>query len=313
MTFRLDHRGFHLNEEPFYPLIEHYSQPLSSWSNAVIIPLDGSPSSTLQWEGAFEKAQEVVAACKWIVWHLDLGLSDTTIIPDDMNAFQGRVLAIEQCYKDILSKWTERTLGVIVYCGTLNFSSLFPRQWWEPLFLQTAPGGCYELFAAQLLDQYLHRLTAALPEAMAPLALFDATGAPFSKVARLFFSEHFKSVSVALKGVDVWFPGLSWGPARGTFGYIGSSTQQIQRRLSDSIALLLAEEKTWDEAFDRALDSAVERLMQQGKEFRVIAAERLHQEWDDVDEVILPSAAHVTTQLRRQLQGFLATGGTVHS
>lgn len=313
MTVSLDHRGFHLHGSPFYPLIEHYSQQLSSWSNAVIIPLDGSPSSDLQWKGAHEKAQEVVAASKWIVWDLDLGLSTTTIIPEDMNAFQGHLLAVEQYCKDILSQWAEHTLCVIVYCGSLDFSSLFPRKWWEPLFLQTSQEISYQLFSGHLLAQYLHRLTAALPDGIAPVALFDAIAEPFSKVARLFFSEQFKSVSVGLKGVEAWFPGISWGKGGGTFGYIGSSANEVKRRSSDSIAVLLAVETMWDEAFDRALDSTVQRLMQEGQEFRLIAAERLHQEWDGVDEVILPSSSHVTTQLNRQLQGFLATGGTVRS
>lgn len=305
-----DHHGLYLEGKHFYPLI---SDSLNSWSNAVVIDLSASLASDLNWTSAKNRAEQVVASGKWIVWNLDLDFSSLTFFPNDTTTFQSLWLSIEQFCKEILPIWEKNTLGVIIYQGNMDITPLFPKNWWEPFFLENyKQSDSYLLFAMQLFSEYVHRLVSVFPVSVFPFLFFDARSIPsLSTVAHLLFHERFEHMVLGLKGDFPRLPVLGWDSVCGNFGYRGDQEMGVFAKTRAKTAILLPEDRFWSPAFFQTFDLLVKQFQEEQREFCLIAVKKLHEEWDGIDEIYIPLREAISEQTVRKLQGFEATGGVV--
>lgn len=310
IIFTADHHGFYRNETSFYPLIQDSAAILGDWSNTVVLRLPAQLSNDLDWSQEIEVAKLAVEAGKYILWEIDLGLSSFQFMPEDSATFYSFTVALEEFSKKIWPEFQENTFGVVLYRGAFSSRQSFPMAYWEEVFEEGSVSD-YDLFCVQLLSEYLHRLISFLPESALPLAFIDVTEiSSRSKVCQLFSKERFEYLHLALKGAKAPFSGICWEEGFSARGWLGSVANTSKPLSEISVGVYLPK----DEYIDALLLEQMDRLIidLQGKEvlFRIVCEENLTEQWDGLDQLIVPSSA-LSVQGKRKLQGFIAAGGAI--
>ena len=129
-----------------------------------------------------------------------------------------------------------------------------------------------------MLSEYLHRLISFLPDTLLPFALIDTVASP-AKAAQLLSKARFEHL--ILKNHKI----------------IPSST-----------AIYLPNDSLIDPAFLQKLDHLLPKLTS----FRIIPEEKLTEQWDGLD-LLLVDPDKISIQGKRKLLGFIAAGGTVET
>lgn len=315
--FTADHQGFYLKGDPFYPLIQEEGSAMEPWSNAAVVRLPAGLDQDLDWTFAKQVAEQIVAEGKLILWELDLGLDSFVWTPEDLTSFHSFSLALDQFCLGMLPLFKEYTLGVSLYRGKLNFPIQFPFFWWETSFTQWQEesgrknSDSYTIFCADLLSDYIHRLVSILPAEVIPFAFFDITDYPsFSYIAHLLLQERFEYVTLGLKGLQGPHAGLCWedgGPAQGYLGKL----ERKEMKIVPSIGLFLPESSQWDPSLLDQMDKVLGYLNDSKVPFRLIESFKLTEQWDGLDQIIVPSISKISLQDKRKFLGFIAAGGTV--
>jgi hypothetical protein len=317
--FTADHHGFYRNGDPFFPLIQEQTFPLMDWSNAVLLRLPAQLNDDLDWSKEREFAAQIASSGKSIFWEMDLGLSPFQFTPENSAAFFSFSLALEEFTAKIWPEFQKQTFGVALYRGGAPSPKNFPLTSWESGFLDWSSefktvdleSSFYDLYCMQMLGEYLHRLISFLPETVLPFALFDVSliRSP-GKIAQLFSKNRFEHVQLALKGAKCPFAGICWGEGQNAQGIL-SEVQSIKESISEpSLGLYFPKDPHIDRLFIQQLDSLISQFNEKQIPFRIISEEKLTEEWDGIDHLIVPSQA-ISGQGRRKLLGFIATGGNV--
>ena len=310
MSFTVDHQGFYLREAPFYPLIQEAGSPLASWSNGVVIRLPAGLNEDLDWTAIKTQAESVVAAGKCILWELDLGLSSFVWTPDDLTAFHSFSLGIDHFCADLFPLFKEHTLGVALYRGKLDLSQRFPLSWWESAFSESGASD-YTTFCVGLLSDYLHRLVSILPADVIPFVFFDVTEfSSFPEVAHLLFQERFEYISLGLKGAKGPHAGLCWEEGDPAQGYVGAEEKK-EVKIVPAMGLFLPDDSQWDSSLSEQMELAISYLNGEGIPYRFIEEGKLTEQWDGLDQILVPSLAVVGLQAKRKFLGFIAAGGSI--
>ncbi len=208
--------------------------------------LDASLASSLEWE--------VEIAAPDILWELDFGIE--SLAPAPLASYQ---LAVRTFAERVWEKHAAQTVGVILYKGKV-------------------PPFPIEEFA-----DYLHHLAAALPDEVAPFALFDCEGDPM-----LFSKEIFPYVHLGFRSGPIG--AVRWGETIEPLRYDGKV----------GVVLPLREKGL---RFD-------ELKPYLGGSYRLIAEPYITEEWDDLDELII--FPHLISSWgMRMVKGFEAAGGKI--
>jgi hypothetical protein len=301
--FTADHNGFYCQEAPFIPWIQEQADPLQTKSNAVLIRLPAHLNDDLDWTKEVLLAQEIASSGRAILWEIDLGLATYQFSPDDSAAFYSFSVAVEEFTARIWPAFQNHTFGVALYRGPFQPSHNFPFFRWESAFtdwMRDLPSGTtYDLYCAQILAEYLHRLISFLPDTVLPFALIDVRGigSP-AKMAQLLSKERFEHIHLALKGALFPFQGLTWNE-----GFLSH-----EAKTPAPIGIYLPNDSYVDANVIAQLDSVMAEL----DAFRIIPEEKLTEQWDGLDKLIVPKHA-ISTQGNRKLQGFIAAGGIIIS
>lgn len=323
MPFTADHNGFFRDGLPFFPIIQDNAS-LSERPNTAVVCLPARLENDLNWSTSVEKAREYIALGKSILWEIDLGLSDYSFDPQDSAAFFSFTLALDEFSNKIWPDFHEQTLGIVLYRGAFNPAFSFPRSKWEPAYdewlrelsqsvpdwheLKSSAPDYYALYAAQNLAEYLHRLVSFLPDAALPFIMIDvSTISSPAKIAQLFSKERYEHVHLILKGMTAPFCGIAWGDGGIAHGYMGDSMQFKQHTAAPVLGLYLPKDAMIDSSILKQLDQLISTLQ---TPFRIIAEEKLTEQWDGLDKLIVPAQA-VSSQGKRKLLGFAAAGGIV--
>ncbi len=275
MSITADHHGFYRDGQPFFPQIQERG-------NVCTIRLPARLSDDLDWSAAITQAHENDAL---ILWEIDLGLDHMIFDPQDTLAFFSFTLALEEFTKNIWPAFKERTFGVSLYRGKFNPEISFPLSKWEEGINED-----YLLFCAQYFAEYLHRLVSFLPDEVLPFAFLDVSSlATPAKTAQLFSKARFEHLNLILKGAE-----FSFGEGE-----------------SSAIGIYLPTDSMIDDAVLAQLDQIISKLRSSKTLFRILPEEKLTEQWDGLDELIVPSELAISPQGRRKLLGFTAAGGTV--
>ncbi|MBS0604226.1 MAG: hypothetical protein JSS60_04215 [Verrucomicrobia bacterium] len=310
--FTADHNGFYLGHSSFYPLVQEDSIPLADWSNTVLVRLPATLNDDLDWSKEITLAHQIAASGKYILWEIELGLASFTFIPEDSASFFSFSLAIEEFTKKVWPAFSGRTFGVVLYRGPFNPAQSFPVSLWETAFSCWQESSDYAVYCAQALSEYLHRLVSFLPDAALPLALIDVADiASPAKIAQLFSKERFEHLHLALKGAKGPYSGICWNEGHKGQGWIGK--QKMERPLSTTQAaagIYLPKDEYLAATVIEKLDALIVQLNEKQTPFRIVPEEKLTEQWDGLDNLIVPSSA-LSAQGKRKLLGFIAAGGKV--
>ncbi|MGE0670766.1 MAG: hypothetical protein AB7O89_07525, partial [Parachlamydiales bacterium] len=165
--------------------------------------------------------------------------------------------------------------------------------------------------ASEMVAHSLHRLVSFLPDGLAPLALIDARGSNCLAQAALMFSRRrFEHVHLAVWGSPLPVPGLCWQTGGSFSGWIGPNSPIAAPASVPNRALCLPQDDFCTLEFFGELDELLENLLQSGDPFRLVCEERLTEEWDGLDQLIL-FPGQTSPQGKRMVQGFIAAGGSI--
>jgi hypothetical protein len=293
--FTADHHGFYLNGSPFYPLIQD-----GDGSNTCLIRLPARLSDDLNWSKEKAIAEQMVEAGKYLFWEIDLGLDSFQFTPEDSASFYSFSLAMEEFSKQLWPQFQEHTFGVALYRGMFPPVQNFPFTHWEGAFSEWAAGD-YELYSVQMLSEYLHRLISFLPDTVLPFALIDATQmSSTARVSQIFSTARFEHLHLAIKGATVPFSGMGWEE-----GWMGCIP-----RTSNNLGVLLPTDACFSASIRKSLDEIIHDLKGKNEPFRIVPEEKLTEQWDGLDKLIVISEG-LSPQGKRKLLGFAAAGGEI--
>ena len=326
--FTADHHGYYRDGHPFFPLIQECWFPMSDWSNIVRVHLPASLRDDLRWTTQKEQAEQIITAGKSILWEIDLELASFMFTPENSAAFFSFSLAIEEFKASLFAQFQKQTFGVILYRGDFPSSKHFPFIHWESAFLDWAEDldilkSRYDLYCAQMMSEYLHRLVSFLPDSTLPFALIDATlmRSP-GQIAQLLSKGRFEHIQLALKGATCPFSGICWEEGEHGRGYLGNAfcknedaddaNGQFLNHDVYTLGLYLPQDKLLDAPLIQEIDQLILKLNTDQIPFRMISEEKLTEQWDGIDKLIVPTQA-ISGQGRRKLLGFIAAGGRIET
>lgn len=272
------------------------------------ISLDGTLCSDLAWSHLKEKAR---AAQEKILWAIDLGLFGQLSYPLN-HEMQCRTLGLglEHFCQTLWKEFREKSTGVCLYCGSLDFSVGFPwdeetihrfRSWVAEgsgtLFEESeikihdiTPDNCIHhpqgirllrLFTRDLCMAFFHILIGYLHPSVPPFLMCDAREVTNPlQCAELLHSESYKDLHLLVQNIP--YPIYSQAN-------IGICLPNDCRRIYGKS----------EECF--------QFLIHNHLPFRVIGESHLMMDWEGIDDLIVFSD---NGQVRK-LQGFCAAGGRV--
>ncbi len=303
-----DHMRFYHDLKPIRPLIQEGINPLYNWSHAVIIPIN-TP---------IEEIERVIAAGKWIVWQFDFELENFFQFMDDEAVFSSFTAVIDQFIQTLWANFKEHTFGVSLCSAAIHFSAPLPTfklQDFADWLVEnaTAPSSdkkiAESLFSAEIFSQYIHRIVSFLPDEILPFLLLDVSATPSQALIAQLVSKHrFQHVNLGVKGSRIPLGGCGW-EGNGLGGWIGKSSPPSILTLPQ-IGVCLPSDPFWNEAVLEKIDRLLLDLEQSGIAYRVLSEEKLTEEWDGIDEIIVFSST-LTARGKRKLLGFSASGGSV--
>jgi hypothetical protein len=316
--FTADHHGFYRDGSPFFPLIQEQSFPLMDWSNIVLLRLPARLSDDLVWSKEKGHAEQIAASGKFILWEIDLGLSTFQFTPENSAAFFSFTVALEEFTANLWPAFQTQTFGAALYRGDFPSVENFPLAHWESAFSDwsnefkaLSSESFYDLYCIQMLGEYLHRLLSFLPDTVLPFAFIDVSRirSP-GKIAQLFSKERFEHVQLALKGAKQPFSGICWDEGQNAQGYLSQAPKTKEAITASSLGIYLPKDRHIDLALIQEFDKLIFQLNEKRMPFRMISEEKLTEQWDGIDRLIVPSQA-ISGQGRRKLRGFIAAGGSV--
>lgn len=268
----------------------------------IMIRLDATQKSTLNWEDSILKAKQAVEQNAKMIWELDFGLFDRLSHPlTQMQQFQSFCLAIDHFREVIWSQFIENSLGVCLYQGPLDqIESIMVSHQdkysdWLSVFLESKQleielrrheghedSFLSRLFCRNIALDYIKQLAGQLPYGATPM-IQPCLLKPLSAIENaIFFNEEF-------------YKPLEFGKSKSCEGSLAICLPPTTHFCSDSIDLF---------------NIACEELKIRGRKFRYIAEEALILSLEGLDELIVAPQV-ISLQGKRKLQGFCAAGGTV--
>jgi len=266
----------------------------------------------LNWSTKRKEAQALVDAGEELLGVVDLQIKRIT--PASSASLFAHMRALEEAAAFFSSFSTK---ALCVYNGPADLSAFFTyaeweelfHEWLDELFQRAAPahelhfqqrGGewvhstCgrhyYLLFCFHCFADYFERLVSVLPENAVPFVLFDMQGFSRATSAQLLSPERFTHLTA--------------------FAWQGEKLSLFPEKPLPSLALLLPTDAHCDRKTLADLDALIDSYRKDAMPFRLIAEDKLTQEWEGLDRLVVLRNA-VSSQGLRKLQGFIAAGGDV--
>lgn len=311
-----DHSYFYVDGERFFPLI----QEGASFGNSVLITVPYLAEKEVL-NSLYEKASLTVKEGKWIVWELDFGLDKKPLFIQDTSCFFSFGLWMEEFIGKFWDLFKSNTLALILFRGTVDFSSYFIWTEQQELLYQEKlieyplleEKDVRSFFAADLFSEYLQRLCSFLPDTLPVICLLDASSVKSPSVASYLFSkERFGHLLLGLKNSPIALSHFIWEEGEGFGGWIGKGVLPNMDYTEIKVGICLPSFEKMTSKDLSLLDSVFTKFLDEGSRFRVILEGNLHENWDGIDDLVVFSSL-LSSQGLRKLRGFLAAGGRIMS
>lgn len=280
----------------------------------VLISLDGTAKSTLQWEQARILAKNAQDQNQKILWNIDLGLfTKLHASLTHHSQFLTLRLALEHFLETLFAEFKESTLGAILYEGPLDFLTGFPWDDAQDRSLQEQTGLSYEkliqsaeglnslrLFCQDVCANYLEQLVLNIPDALPLFILLDPSTVndPYL-LAHLMNPERYPRFHLLFSKPTLFYP-------ERTFVW---QEDQSEIDMSKKIGVCWPTLSVKNNLEYMAL---LGDLLRKAIPFRFIPESFLTQQWDGLDALIF-SPKSLSVEGKRKLRGFCAAGGKVVS
>ena len=322
---------------------------LNKFPDIMLIDLEGGLRATLDWKAARQRAIDGAALGKGIFWKIHLGLFSQLFYPlENQMQHQSLKLSLEHFKETLWSEFKERTVGLCIYQGDLDFSLHFPwdelqqsnfRLWLKEHFgdshtfhmemheptgavatedlmsidtyaLSSSPAGkqLVRLFCRDACAEYLTLLTNHLPDALPLFVLMDNTLDNPLYIAQLASQERFDRLHVALRKSPMP-AAFTWDIPSGSTGN-QTAVLATNSHLAATVGVCLPAMHLCRPSHYLGLELALTWLLQNKVDFRLVPEGMLTSGWDGLDYLlVVPSG--LSAAGTRMLRGFCAAGGTV--
>lgn len=275
--WRFDKPFFYLNDRQTFPTVYNsatYETPPPDF-NGLVIPLDGTLRSSLEWTEARSRA----ATCEdlAILWQLDLGLFDRLLWPlPDTSQFQTLILALHHFRDTLWKDFSSRTMALCVYQGPMP-----------------SMAEC----------NYLALLAAHMPDEIPIFAFIDFHETiPNLEIEQRLASLQARRVLCAIKGAPSPIRQFAWQQGNGWSGFIGR--QLPKSPVAASTALLIPDVNS------SVVENCLNSWVSEGRLFRLTTEETLLSDWAGMDELYVDLTV-LSAEGVRKVNGFKAAGGCV--
>ncbi len=299
-----------LNGEIVYPHVYEGEGQIPVACDGVTIKLDGTAQADLSWKKEREKALELVDKGCHLFWEIDLGLFDRLTLPlDHQGQFLSLTLSLEYFRDTLWNEFKDKTIGLSIYRGDLDFSSRFCwdvqqtdnlNKWIKQFGDIADQQQIARLFCRDAAIEYLSLLATRLPDALACFLMLDAQSIdnPLHE-AQLLNPERYDLLNVAIKNSNLPWDSWKW------------QENQLKKNHPSKaqVGVCFPPMEMFQVQNYAGLDKAFESLLKQKIPFRIIAENHLITGWDGLDYLIYVPAG-LSPQGKRKLQGFCAAGGT---
>lgn len=315
-----DQFSFFLENKRFFPsILERWlGEEIDSSFNAVLIHLDAGVQSNLDWSCEIRRGEKAILQGKYILWHLDFGLSKEQVFLHDLAIFSSFLIAIREFTAKVWNRFADHTFGVVLYQGTVLYDQhlLWDRQQKEDFEASLYYNRLTEkkerlLFSLEILSAYLHRLAPHFPEEVFLFANFDTSLVEQSSIlAYLLSKEHFPHVYLGIKNAKAPLGILRWeeGVTRG--GFLGSKPFKEYEKREVKVGIVLPLLSLIEERLLEKIEKIFTQLNEQKVFYRIIEEPFLTESWDGLD-TLLVFPEQLSSHGKRKLQGFIAAGGKV--
>jgi hypothetical protein len=308
-----DHRNFYINDKPFYPVIS--SDIKDKNANAIVISIDCSNKSALNFEKQIEIANIINSQNQYIVWDIHVGLEDSKFPIQDELILRSILHSIKYFIANVYTQYQDISIGVILYTGSVpnfnlnddsfkNWLNNLPTQQkneFDPLYLK-------QLFNCDLLVDYLRLIAPNIPDEVSMIIRLDVSEIiNYSKLIHLLSKERFEYFLLALKGAKLSTPVLKWGKGEGELGSIDSQVND-NLKIPSNIGVCFSNLKKMTKKEFLEFDSIFEKLLSLKINFRILEETYATEQWDELDYII--ARKNSLSQIGyRMLQGFYAAAG----
>ncbi len=322
LEITFDHSYIYVNKEKFFPIIQEQTPDSATFdsANGLLISVKCFDED-VDWDTSYAQAEAAAAQGKWIIWELDISPRETPLFLQDSAFFFSLGLAIEEFLRRLWKPFKENSIGVSLFRGSVNFTEAF--LWTEqheehyaekaqeyPLLPKTL---LKQIFAADVLVEYLHRLASFLPDTLLVFCLLDVSFVKSSaELAVLLSKERFQHILLGLKKSRTPLGHLNWEEGACLGGWIGRGAPYFSSVPDIKTAVCLPTGEKISSEVLALLDKTFENLGRFDVPFRIVEENRLNESWDGIDDLLVLTSS-LSHQGLRKLQGFLAAGGRIIS
>lgn len=294
--------------EPFTGKIWLANTPKPDDVQGVMVTLNGREDADLDWSAQLTHAGELVRnGCK-ILWNIDLGLFQNVKKPlTDERQLAILKLSLQHFRETVWENFQSETIGLVIYNGDVMFSCLsgqiveetLPFQEWlrEHQAGGIEPSIASAYYRRDVAAEYMTYLIAALPEELRIfLHLSTPSHLPLSVVVGLLNPDRFDKIEWILD---------SEHPLHAAWQRKGELLIPQQNKSPTGFCIPYPE---WMPESCGILDE----MLSSHRELRLIPEGSITSRWDCLDRLYVIEEL-LTPFGKRQLQGFIAAGGTVLS
>jgi len=341
LSLSLEGSKFYLNGASCHITIaEHLSSYHPERHTAVMIPVDLSLDSSLDFHAAKSEAEYIRSQGGLVVWSLHLDLRGEVFFEGILHAHE---YALKRFSEEVIQPFEEITLGCSLFQGECDLSDRFPwnvkhhqdlLEWLEDLY--RTPEHLFEMPASRpsgeikqfqdlsaeafaitpycrhlrniywmnLFAGYLHRLAASLPEELFVFVCFDACKISHpAYLYQLLSKERFSYLHLAVKGSTIPLEALVW--EEGCIKTRPEEEPKVGLCFPNDPACL---QSTLQQFKKVMTDLNEQKIATQQVAYRIIPEFLMTSSWEGLDEIIFLQRA-LSPQGKRILQGFSITGG----
>lgn len=260
--------------------------------NCQVVSFDCTPRSLLRWGKELDRCAQLAAQGILLVWRLDSGLIDESMNRIDKAHLEVVLRAFEHFNTEIWPRFGKYSL-----CAILNVGHLSQNRSSDQI-----KGDC----------AILRTLSSALSLECLTGLLIDVSELSSSQQLQKLDKELFCHLHLFLKTHLAHLASLTWN----SFSRAGSiwsipPLEEHKNCPTPPISLALLQIQDLDDPPSwQLLGELAQDLEQRHCPYRVIPMASLHEQWHQLDEIVVV-APRLTLRQKRQLEGFCAAGGTV--
>lgn len=338
--------GFKLDKKDFLPIIASSKNAfIQGYHNTVLLPVDLTLSSPLQFAKVMEDAEKFKSEKTKIVWDLKFGFFQERVSLH-MESFQNAFLRALECFlEEVHPKFVEETIGVILFRGDADLSTHFSyndyhilqfTEFLEDIFpsvsamletpsvftgfdslnFEMLDTSCFtkhlkNLYCHHFFSNYLHKIAALLPDGVLPFVFYDTKSIEKSSfLSQIFSKKRYTHLHLILENQNIPLADISLEPSLKASGYLLDKKVKLQAFEMPTIGLILPNDKELLYSTHLQINEALDKLAEKGVSYRIVPEFLVTESWEGLDALIFLKRS-LSSNGKRILQGFCVTGGNL--